>query len=76
LHSRSEQHDDGLYIDVETAIPLPTALAGNEQITIQTLPGGYRVIGPPRQVRLRHGEHMDPNQYITEVQFPVEKQRV
>jgi len=37
---------------------------------------GYRVIGPPRQVRLRHGEHMDPNQYITEVQFPVEKQRV
>jgi DNA-binding transcriptional MerR regulator len=105
LHSRSEQHDDGLYIDVEAAIPLPTPLAGNEQITIQTLPGrlmaytihtgydlflgqayaalyrwmkdsGYRVIGPPRQVRLRHGEHMDPNQYITEVQFPVEKRRV
>ena len=37
---------------------------------------GYRVIGPPRQVRLRHGEHMDPNQYITEVQFPVEKQHI
>jgi effector-binding domain-containing protein len=37
---------------------------------------GYRVIGPPRQVRLRHGERMDPNQYLTEVQFPVEKQRV
>jgi len=105
LHSRSEQHDDGLYIDVETAIPLPTALAGNEQITIQTLPGGlmaytihigydlflgqayaalyrwmkdsgYRVVGPPRQVRLLHGKHMDPNQYITEVQFPVEKRHV
>jgi DNA-binding transcriptional MerR regulator len=40
LHSRSEQRDDGLYIDAEAAIPLPTALPGNEQITIQTLLGG------------------------------------
>jgi DNA-binding transcriptional MerR regulator len=32
---------------------------------------GYQVIGPARQVRLRHGEHMDPTQYVTEVQFPV-----
>ena len=103
LYSRSEQGDDGLYIDVEAAIPLPTALQGNEQITIRTLPGGlvastihtgydlalgqahvalyrwmkdngYQVIGPPRQVRLRHGDHMDPTQYVTEVQFPVAKQ--
>ena len=40
LHSRSEQHDGGLSIDAEAAIPLPTALPGNEQITIRTLPGG------------------------------------
>ena len=102
LYSRSEQRDDGLYIDVEAAIPVPTALPGNEEITIRTLPGGlvastihtgdnlslgqahvalyrwmkdtgYQVIGPPRQARLRHGEHMDPTQYVTEVQFPVAK---
>jgi len=40
LYSRSEQRDDGLYIDMEVAIPLSTALPGNEQITIRTLPGG------------------------------------
>jgi effector-binding domain-containing protein len=103
LHSRSEQHDNGLYIDMETAIPLPTALPGNEQINIRTLPGGlvastihtgydlalgqayvalyrwikdngYQVIGPARQVRLRHGEYVEPTQYVTEVQFPIEKQ--
>ena len=100
LHTRSKQRDDGLYIDRETAIPLPAPLPGNEQIAIRTLPGGfvastihtgydlflgqafaalhrwmedngYQVIGPPRQLRLRHGEHMDPTQYVTEVQFPV-----
>jgi DNA-binding transcriptional MerR regulator len=103
LHSRSEQHDDGLSIDAEAAIPLPTALPGNEQIAIRTLPGGwiastihtgddlflgqayvalyrwmkdngYQPTGSPRQLRLRHGEHMEPNQYVTEVQFPIEKQ--
>ncbi len=36
---------------------------------------GYQVIGPPRLVYLQHGEHLDPNQYLTEVQFPVEKAR-
>ena len=41
LHSRYEQYDDGLYIDVETAVPLPTALPGNEQISIRTVPGGW-----------------------------------
>ena len=104
LHSRSEQRDDGLYIDRETAIPLPTPLPGNEQIAIRMLSAGlmactihtgadlflgqafaalyrwmedngYQVIGPPRQLRLRHGEHMDPTQYVTEVQFPVVKQK-
>jgi DNA-binding transcriptional MerR regulator len=103
LHSRSEQRDDGLYIDMETAIPLPAPLPGNEQITIRTLPGGlmactvhteadlflgqayatlyrwmkdngYQVIGPARQVRLRHGEQINPTQYVTEVQYPVAKQ--
>lgn len=105
LHSRSEQHDDGLYIDAEVAMPLPTLIQGNEQISVHTLPGGlmastihsgadlflgqayaalyswikdnrYRVIAVPRQLRLRYGEHVDANQYVTEVQFPVEKQAV
>jgi DNA-binding transcriptional MerR regulator len=40
LHSRSEQRDDGLYIDAEAAIPVPAAIPGNEQITIRTLPAG------------------------------------
>jgi DNA-binding transcriptional MerR regulator len=40
LHSRHELHDDEMSIDVEVAIPLPTALPGNEQIHIRTLPGG------------------------------------
>jgi DNA-binding transcriptional MerR regulator len=103
LHSRYELHDDRWEIDVEAAIPLPTALEGNEEITVQTLPGGlvaytihtgadlflgqafaalyrwmndsgYQIIGPPRLVYLQHGEHMDPTQYVSEVQFPVDKQ--
>lgn len=102
LHSRSEQRDDGLYIDAEVAIPLSTPLANNERISVRTLPGrlmastihtgadlflgqaytslyswmkdnGYRIIGTPRLLRLRYGEHTNTNQYITEVQFPVEK---
>lgn len=40
LHSRHELHDEGMSIDVEVAMPLPTALPGNEQISIRTLPGG------------------------------------
>ena len=100
LHSRHKLHDDRLEIDVEAAIPLPTALEGNEHITIQALPGGlmaytihtgadlflgqayaalyrwmkdsgYQLISPPRLVYLQRGEHLDPNQYVTEVQFPV-----
>ncbi len=102
LHSRHEWHGDNLAIDVEAAIPLPTALSGNEQITIRTLPGvsmactihtgddlslgqayaalyrwmndnGYRITDTPRQIYLQHAEHMDPGQYVTEVQFPVAK---
>ena len=102
LHSRSEQRDDGLYIDAEAAIPLSTMLSGNEQIGVRTLPGGliastvhtgddlstgqahaalyrwmkdnaYRIIAPPRQVHLQRGEHMRADQYVTEVQFPVER---
>jgi DNA-binding transcriptional MerR regulator len=103
LWSRSEQRDDGLYIDMETALPLSTPLPGNEQIIVRTLPGSlvayaihtgddlslgqafaalyrwlkdnrYQIVGPVRQVRLRYGERMNPNQYVTEVQFPVAKQ--
>jgi DNA-binding transcriptional MerR regulator len=105
LYSRSEQRDDGLYIDMETAIPLSVTLPGNEQITIRTLPAGlmastihtgadlllgqayatlyrwmkdnsYQIIGPPRQVRLRYAMHMDPAQYVTEVQFPIATQEI
>jgi len=41
LHSRHELHDEGMSIDVEVAIPLPTALPGNEQIRIRSLPSGF-----------------------------------
>ena len=34
----------------------------------------YRVIGPPRQLHLQRTESMAQNEYVTEVQFPVEKQ--
>jgi DNA-binding transcriptional MerR regulator len=102
LHSRSEQRDDGLYIDAEAAIPVPATVSGNGQITIRILPAGliastvhigndlstgqahialyrwmqnndYRIIAPPRQVHLLRGASMDVDQYVTEVQFPVEK---
>ena len=33
----------------------------------------YRIIGPPRQLHLQRAEHMAQSEYITEVQFPVEK---
>jgi DNA-binding transcriptional MerR regulator len=39
-HSRYEQYDDGIYADVEVAIPLDAPIAGNEQVDIRTLPGG------------------------------------
>ncbi|MDQ2717812.1 MAG: MerR family transcriptional regulator [Chloroflexota bacterium] len=34
---------------------------------------GYQLIGPPRQVHLQRAEHLDPDQYVTEVQFPIAK---
>jgi effector-binding domain-containing protein len=103
LHSRYEWYDDRLAIDVETAIPLSTALPGNEHISTRTVPGGlmastvhigddlsigqayaalytwvkdnrYQVIDPPRQLRLQRSEHMDPGQYVTELQLPVKLQ--
>src|SRR5207245_1274218 len=103
LHSRHELHDQEMSIDVEVAMPLPTALPGNEQIRIRTLPSTlmactvhtgadlflgqayialyrwmednrYRLAGSPRHVHLQHAEDMDPSHYVTEVQFPVEKQ--
>ncbi|MBV9230314.1 MAG: MerR family transcriptional regulator [Chloroflexi bacterium] len=40
-YSRYELHDDGVYAaDMEIAIPLPSSLAGNEQVRVRTLPGG------------------------------------
>jgi DNA-binding transcriptional MerR regulator len=103
LHSRHELHDEDISIDVEVAMPVPTALSGNEQIRIRRLPGGlmacavhpgddlslgrayvalyrwmtdngYRLNSSPRQVHLQRTEDMDPSYYVTEVQFPVEKQ--
>ena len=102
LHSRHKFSDDAIEIDIETAIPLPGDLPGNEQISIRTLPGalmastvntgddlslgrahlalhhwmqdnGYSFAGPPRLVHLQRTKYMDPAQYVTEVQFPVEK---
>ena len=105
LHSRSEQREDGLYIDAEAVLPISspsTKLPESEEITIRTLAGGlmastihtgndlvmgqayaalyrwmningYRIIAPPRQVHLSRGEHIKPEQYVTELQFPVEK---
>ena len=102
LHSRHEISDDGITIDMETAIPLLDGMPGNEQISIRTLPAalmastvhtgddlslgrahvalhrwmqenGYRFAGPPRLVHLQRTKYMDPNQYVTEMQFPVEK---
>ena len=32
----------------------------------------YQITGPARQVRLRYGEYMEPAQYVTEVQFPIQ----
>jgi DNA-binding transcriptional MerR regulator len=102
LHSRHEVRDDAMSIDVEVAQPLPTALPGNEHVSIRTLPAGwmasivhtgdglsldqayvalhrwmkdngYQLIDVPRLVHLLHAEHMDPSQYVTEIQFPVRK---
>jgi DNA-binding transcriptional MerR regulator len=102
-HSRYELHDEGIYADIEIAVPLSTSLPDNEQITVRTLPGGlmacivhtghplslgpawmtlrrwiqdneYRYAGPPRYLHLQHTEHLEPGQYVTEVQVPVEKQ--
>lgn len=39
-HSPHELHDDGIYADVELAVPLDAPIPGNEQINICTLPGG------------------------------------
>ncbi|HEX6109872.1 MAG TPA: GyrI-like domain-containing protein, partial [Ktedonobacteraceae bacterium] len=40
LHSRHEWHDEEMSIDVEVAMPLSTALPGNDQIRIRRLPSG------------------------------------
>jgi DNA-binding transcriptional MerR regulator len=105
LHSRYEWYDDRMAIDVETVVPLPVNVPGNEQITIRTLPGGlmactvhigddliiglayaalycwmnengYQIVDPPRLLRLQRSEHMNPGQYVTEVQIPVKLQAI
>jgi DNA-binding transcriptional MerR regulator len=102
LHSRYEWYDDRMMIDIETTVPLSTALPSNEQISTRTLPGGlmastihigddlsigqayaalyhwmkdngYQIIDPPRLVRLQRSEHMEPGQYVTEIQLPVKQ---
>jgi DNA-binding transcriptional MerR regulator len=39
-HSRHEMREEGMTVDLETAVPLPTKLPGNEQVSIRILPGG------------------------------------
>lgn len=41
-HSRYDWYDDRMAIDVETAVPLSTTFAANEQIRTRTLPGGLK----------------------------------
>ncbi len=36
----------------------------------------YQLVGPPRLLHLQREEHIHPDQYVTEVQFPVAKQYV
>jgi len=38
-YSRYELHDDGMYADVELAVPLRASLPGNELVSVRTLPG-------------------------------------
>ena len=58
LHSRYKWYDDRMAIDVETAIPLSSALPGNEQISTRTLPGGLMAstvhIGDDLSIGLAH----------------------
>lgn len=58
LHSRYVWCDDRMAIDVETAIPLPTTLSGNDQISIRTLTGGLMAsaihIGDDLSIGLAH----------------------
>ena len=58
LHSRYKWYDDRMAIDVETAIPLSSALPGNEQINTRTLPGGLMAstvhIGDDLSIGLAH----------------------
>lgn len=58
LHSRYEWHDDYMAIVVETAIPLSSALPGNEQISTRTLPGGLMAstvhVGDDLSIGLAH----------------------
>jgi len=56
LHSRYEWHDDGMAIDVETAVPLLTAVPGNEQIGTRTLPGGLMACSVHAGVDLSLGQ--------------------
>jgi DNA-binding transcriptional MerR regulator len=39
-YSRFEVHDDGVYADLELAVPVRAAPASTEQISVRTLPGG------------------------------------
>jgi DNA-binding transcriptional MerR regulator len=55
-HSRYELHDDGMYADVEVALPLQAPLTGNEQVGIRTLPGGLMACTVHTGTRLSIGQ--------------------
>jgi DNA-binding transcriptional MerR regulator len=70
LHSRYEWYDDRMAIDLETAIPLPTTVPGNDQISTRTLPGGLMAstihIGDDLSIGLAHAamhRWMKDNEY-------------
>ncbi|HEX2908967.1 MAG TPA: GyrI-like domain-containing protein, partial [Phototrophicaceae bacterium] len=54
----------------DTLTPAYTALLG------WTEANGYQLEGPNREVYLRGpGEHIAPDQYITEIQVPISKEK-
>ena len=102
FYSRYKWFDNEMGIDIETAIPLATEIAANEQISVRTLPGvhvaytihtgsdiglgqahvalhtwleenRYKLVGPPRQIHLQRAEDTSQSEFVTEVQFPVER---
>ena len=53
--------------------PFSTLMGAYDAVMRYIEANGYRIAGPSREVNLEYDRHGDPNHYLTEVQFPVEK---